>query len=61
MGKFNGNFKEYYENGNIKEDVNYIFAQLNGACKYYHQDGTIERIENYRCNIEHGDFIYFDP
>ena len=38
--EMNGNFKEYYENGNIKIDVNYKEGKYDGICKEYYVNGN---------------------
>ena len=36
-----GKLKQYYDNGNIKEEVEYLNEEINGYYKFYDEDGTI--------------------
>ena len=42
-GKYwTGKLKEYYENGNIKGEIDYLNGEKNGNCKVYDDDGKIK-------------------
>lgn len=42
-----GNYKSFYENGNIYEEANFTNGVLTGERKLYYQNGNIEIIEVY--------------
>ena len=46
-GKKEGEYKEYYMNGNLKVICNYINNKLNGKYKLYHYNGYLDLICNY--------------
>ena len=43
----NGIYKSYHENGELKEEVNYIYGKRNGIYKSYHYNGQLSREVNY--------------
>ena len=46
-GEVDGNCKEYYKNGQIKEDTEYKFGKMNGLNLTYWKNGTPKRIDTY--------------
>lgn len=44
---FNGEYKEYYENGKLKVKFNYINGYLNGKQYYYDENGRETKVEEY--------------
>jgi hypothetical protein len=42
-----GEYKAYYENGNIKMTQNYVDHNLSGDCIYYYENGNVELKYNY--------------
>ena len=38
--------KEYYDNGSLKSELNYVDEKLNGVQKYYYPNGNIKEIHN---------------
>lgn len=46
-GKKTGLWKEFYDNGNVKSEANYLNGILNGYVKDYDQDGKIIKSERY--------------
>ena len=71
-GKIVGNFIEYYENGQIKEDLNYVGREhelnpfyfssqpLNGVQKTFYDNGQLQSIENYVMDTKEGLFEKYD-
>ncbi len=47
LGKKNGIFKSYHDNGKLKEEVNYIDGKMNGIYKSYHENGQLWEEVNY--------------
>jgi antitoxin component YwqK of YwqJK toxin-antitoxin module len=45
LGKENGIYKTYHENGQLYQEVNYIYGKKNGIYKSYHENGC-ELFEN---------------
>ena len=43
-----GEYKNYYENGQLKEIYNYNNGLLNGEYKSYHENGQLKEIYNYK-------------
>lgn len=54
--KKEGNWQAFYENGNIKEDVNYLDDKLHGDYKTYHENGQIEVRAFYADGTLHGPY-----
>jgi antitoxin component YwqK of YwqJK toxin-antitoxin module len=71
-GEIVGNYIKYYENGQIKEDLNYVGREhelnpfyyrsqpLDGVQKTYYDNGQLESIENYVMGTREGLFEKFD-
>ena len=47
MIKKNGIYKSYYDNGQLREEVNYINGKENGILKTYHENGQLWKEVNY--------------
>ena len=66
FGKYNriGNWKYYFENGQVKKECNYIIARkisrYNGLVKRYYEDGTKKSEQNYHQGFEYGEEIRWD-
>lgn len=43
QGKIDGTFKEFFPNGNIKQEVHYIGGKLKGLYRTYYENGRIEQ------------------
>lgn len=46
-----GNWKTYYENGNLKEECPMKYGKLNGVATLYNQDGTVKEKRIYENDI----------
>jgi len=58
----NGISKVYYENGQIKEECNYVDGHINGICRTYFKDGSINFEGNYVMDKKNGPFkLYQSP
>ena len=42
-----GEFKTYYENGNVETETNYTNGKLNGLQRYYDTNGQLEKKKYY--------------
>lgn len=58
--KFTGNYKKYYENGNIEYDLNFNSkGNREGIQKTYNEDGSLESEESYKDGKKDGVFRYY--
>ena len=53
----NGQYKKYYENGNICSNLNYKNGNLHGNCIWYFENGNKFKEEEYENGIPHGKVI----
>jgi len=53
-GKLHGPYKEFFSNGQIKLEVNYINGNKEGLMVIYYEDGRIRERSNYKINKLHG-------
>ena len=53
-GKLYGPYKEFFLNGQIKLEVNYINGNKEGLMVIYYEDGRIRERSNYKINKLHG-------
>tara|TARA_B110000238_G_C16042984_1_gene402706 strand:- start:241 stop:1092 length:852 start_codon:yes stop_codon:yes gene_type:complete len=53
-GKLHGPYKEFFQNGQIKLEVNYINGNQEGLMVIYHESGLINERSNYKKNKLHG-------
>ena len=53
-GKLHGPYKEFFLNGQIKLEVNYINGNQEGLMVIYHESGLINERSNYKKNKLHG-------
>ncbi|MDG1721710.1 MAG: hypothetical protein P8I12_02435 [SAR86 cluster bacterium] len=53
-GKLHGPYKEFFLNGQIKLEVNYINGNKEGLMVIYYEDGRIRERSNYKINELHG-------
>jgi antitoxin component YwqK of YwqJK toxin-antitoxin module len=49
--KWNGVYKEYYENGTLKLETEYRFGREHGIQKQYYEDGSLSEIVEYKNGI----------
>lgn len=49
-----GSYKDYYENGQISDERNYINGELHGTCTEYGPSGYVVEIVNYHNGALHG-------
>ena len=54
--KEHGTFKIYYENGQLKEESNWINGELNGSSRSYFEDGSLEEEGNYINDKKEGEW-----
>jgi antitoxin component YwqK of YwqJK toxin-antitoxin module len=47
LGKLNGIYKAYYENGQLYSEVNYINDKKNGIYNSYYENGQLRKKVNY--------------
>jgi antitoxin component YwqK of YwqJK toxin-antitoxin module len=52
--KIDGQWKEYYENGNLKANITYVSGYEHGIAKFYSEKGLIIEKTNYYRNKTHG-------
>ena len=53
-GQLHGPYKEFFSNGQIKLEVNYINGNKEGLMVIYYEDGRIRERSNYKINKLHG-------
>ncbi len=56
----NGEAYIYYENGKVKEFIEYKDDKKNGELKYYYEDGKLSTHENYVLGNENGMFYNYN-
>ena len=56
----NGMVKKYYDNGNIKSQLNYYNGKLQGVSKYYYFNGEVEKEASFEHNKMNGRCTYWD-
>ena len=56
---YNGNWKSYYKNGQIKTNANYIYGQLNGVFASYYENGLLKSEGHYKNNKRKGFWKFF--
>ena len=47
LGQLNGELKEYYPNGKLKEQTNYINNEKHGESKFYNESGKLIKEKTY--------------
>jgi antitoxin component YwqK of YwqJK toxin-antitoxin module len=47
MGRGHGLHEAYWDNGNLRREVNYEFGYLQGICKFYHMNGKVHSVVFY--------------
>lgn len=53
MPEFEGNLKQYYENGTLMADLNFDNkGKFDGVQKYYDKNGALEGEENYKNGLK---------
>ena len=52
--KENGDYKEYYGNGNLRLEQHYVNGELNGESRHYFEEGSTYLIANYKNGKLHG-------
>ena len=57
--KRNGEFKEYYPNGTVKSDGNYMMNKKSGLFKEYHPNGNLMAEGKYMNNVRNGDWKFY--
>ena len=55
-----GKLKEYYDNGNIKLEAEYLYGEINGNYKSYNEEGIIKSEEEYINGKKLGKCKYYD-
>lgn len=58
-GCLNGEYKEYYDNGNIIKISHYKDGKLNGECKSWWHNGNISMVTRHEDNKLHGKFLEY--
>ncbi len=53
-GKIQGKWKEYFSNGQLKHDRNYIEDKFQGICKEYYKNGQLKWIGKYELGEKTG-------
>ena len=60
-------FSGYFRNGRIKSQANWerisylnFTATKKGEWKFYYPNGGLQRVEFYKNNLRHGDFVFYD-
>lgn len=59
-GKINGEYREWYENGNLKVIKNYKDGKLNGVITLYYPNGNLKVVGNFKENKKDGLFIFYN-
>ncbi|MEW5895937.1 MAG: toxin-antitoxin system YwqK family antitoxin [Candidatus Omnitrophota bacterium] len=59
-GKLDGNFKTYFNNGNLLADINYKDGKLEGSCCVYYPNGIHHNEKQFKRGQLHGVFRAWD-
>ena len=59
-GQLHGKFWEYFPNGNVKVEGEYVDGNLEGSVITYRHDGTKLKMINYRHTVKNGWGVVFD-
>ena len=55
-----GEFNEFFETGARKSKINYVSGKKDGEAEFYHKTGSIKIDAEFKDNLNHGKWIYFD-
>ena len=58
-GKFEGEWLEYYENGQLKIKRNYKDDKLEGESLWYHKNGQLESKGNFKDDKKEGEWLHY--
>jgi len=58
-GKEHGEWKFFYENGNLRMIVNFKDGKTHGEWKYFHENGNLRSVGNYIDDKQQGEWKYF--
>ena len=56
----NGEFKSYYESGELQFTVNYVDGLRQGEGKWYYKSGELESTANYVDSLKQGEGRFYD-
>lgn len=59
-GVRHGEYKEYHDNAELKEEGNYKDGNLDGIVKQYHRNGRIMKVMRYEYAVKHGPWVFYD-
>ena len=58
-GKFEGEWLEYHENGQLKIKRNYKDGKLEGQSLWYHKNGQLESKGNFKDDEKEGEWLHY--
>ena len=58
-GKFEGEWLEYHENGQLKIKRNYKDGKLEGESLWYHKNGQLESKGNFKDDEKEGEWLHY--
>lgn len=58
-GQFEGPYKVYYPNGQLKLETQYVHNEMIGELKSYYENGTLKEVVQMQSNEENGPFIEY--
>jgi antitoxin component YwqK of YwqJK toxin-antitoxin module len=60
-GTFDGHWKYFYSNGNLKSEGDYINGTKNGIWTFYYSDGKKQQVGKYKNEIPTGEWKWYYP
>lgn len=60
-GVLSGDWKLFYETGNLKTEVAFVAGKLNGKLRSYRHDGVLLTEGEYRNDLKEGTWQFYDP
>jgi len=59
-GSFNGTSLDYYSNGKIQDEINYVYGKESGVRKKYFKNGQLQQTSSYLNGSLHGEAVYYN-
>lgn len=61
MGIFQGEFRQYYESGQLQLKGMYVDNEMTGKWRQYYENGQLMEVVTFEGNLENGPFIEYHP
>lgn len=57
---FSGEYREYYDNGQVRQEMNLQKGRIDGKVTLWHRVGTIKEVRYYKAGLRDGQWVSFD-